>query len=118
MPLFSDSFLSTESGTFLDELHNENADEWEKMTGAFETARASFIVFTDTCDKSIIMPSRFISIITVYIEIPFEFEFEIEFEFEFEIFKTAIKYTLLFRIQLGHYAFLEPSDCQLTSSRP
>lgn len=40
------------------------AAEWEKITGAFECERASIIVGTETCDKSTIIPKRFISFIT------------------------------------------------------
>jgi hypothetical protein len=53
--------LRTSSGTFLEELHSANAEEWENMTGALLAARASFMVRTDAWDKSTIMPRRFIS---------------------------------------------------------
>lgn len=46
---------------FLDELQMAWAEEWEKIIGALEVARASSIVGTDTCDRSTIMPRRFIS---------------------------------------------------------
>lgn len=53
--------FSTWSGTFLDELQIAWADECEKIIGAFDVARASSIVGTETCDRSTIMPRRFIS---------------------------------------------------------
>jgi hypothetical protein len=49
------------SGTFLVELQSARADECEKMSGACEAASAARIVFTDTWDRSTIIPSRFIS---------------------------------------------------------
>jgi hypothetical protein len=45
-------------------LHKASADECENMTGALVTSNASTIVWTDTCDRSTIIPSRFISRIT------------------------------------------------------
>lgn len=56
--------FSTWSGTFRELLQMAWADEWEKMTGALEVANASSIVGTDTCDRSTIIPSRFISVTT------------------------------------------------------
>lgn len=53
--------FSTWSGTFLDELHIAWADEWENIIGAFDVASASSMVGTETCDRSTIMPRRFIS---------------------------------------------------------
>ena len=41
------------------------AEEWEKMTGAAEVARASRAVCTEVCDRSTISPSLFISFTTV-----------------------------------------------------
>ena len=60
------SDLRTSSGTFLEELHSLKAEEWENMTGALLASRASFMVWTDACDKSTIMPSRFISRTTAW----------------------------------------------------
>lgn len=60
-PLLAATLLSMESGTFLEELHKAWAEEWENMTGAFETAMASFMVLIDTWDKSTMIPSLFIS---------------------------------------------------------
>uniref|UniRef100_A0A182Q4M9 Uncharacterized protein n=1 Tax=Anopheles farauti TaxID=69004 RepID=A0A182Q4M9_9DIPT len=51
----------TWSGTLRELLQMAWAEECEKMTGAFEVASASSIVGTDTCERSTIMPSRFIS---------------------------------------------------------
>ena len=53
------------SGTLRVLLHKVKADEWEKMTGALETASESRIVARETCDKSINIPRRFISATTV-----------------------------------------------------
>lgn len=49
-----------------DVLHSACADEWEKMTGACVTAKTSRIVCADVCDKSTIIPSRFISRTTAW----------------------------------------------------
>lgn len=49
------------SGTFRDELHSAYADECEKITGASLVASVSRIVPIETCDRSTIMPMRFIS---------------------------------------------------------
>ena len=38
--------------------------EWEKITGAAEASSAACMVAADTCDRSISMPSRFISAMT------------------------------------------------------
>lgn len=54
----------TSSGTFRDELHTDAADEWLKMTGALDTASASRMVRTDVCERSTIIPRRFISLTT------------------------------------------------------
>ncbi len=40
------------------------AEEWEKITGASATSRASCMVAGDVCDRSTSMPSQFISRIT------------------------------------------------------
>uniref|UniRef100_A0A182V5K2 Uncharacterized protein n=1 Tax=Anopheles merus TaxID=30066 RepID=A0A182V5K2_ANOME len=56
--------FSTWSGTLRELLQMAWAEECEKMTGAFEVASASSIVGTETCDRSTIMPSRFISVTT------------------------------------------------------
>ena len=54
------------SRTFLVLLHNAKADEWENITGASLASIVSLDVFRELCDRSIIMPSRFSSFITVY----------------------------------------------------
>ena len=46
-------------------LHNAKADEWENITGASLASIVSLDVFRELCDRSIIMPSRFNSFITV-----------------------------------------------------
>ncbi len=53
------------SGTFRVELHLALAEEWEKMTGASLTARASRAVCMELWERSTIIPRRFISSITV-----------------------------------------------------
>ena len=53
--------LSTWSGTLRAAGQSLRAAECEKRTGAREVARASFIVCVDACDRSTIIPSRFIS---------------------------------------------------------
>jgi hypothetical protein len=45
-------------------LHKASADECENITGALVTSSASIMVWTDTCDRSTIIPRRFISRIT------------------------------------------------------
>ena len=61
MPRFSLTSLSTSSGTFRGWSATARALECEKMTGAFVTLSAAFIVASETCDRSTSMPSRFIS---------------------------------------------------------
>ena len=41
------------------------ADECEKITGAFVTSSTLFIVWSETCERSTSIPSRFISRITI-----------------------------------------------------
>ena len=53
--------------TFLVLLHNAKADEWENITGASLASIVSLDVFLELCDRSIIMPSRFNSFITVQV---------------------------------------------------
>jgi hypothetical protein len=53
------------SGTFLLALQRAWAEEWEKMTGASEAARASLAVCWEVWDRSTMIPSRFISRTTV-----------------------------------------------------
>ena len=60
------TILSVSSRTFLVLLHNAKADEWENITGASLASIVSLDVFRELCDRSIIMPSRFSSFITVY----------------------------------------------------
>ena len=57
---------STWSGTLRELLHMACAEECENITGAFEEPKASNIVGTETCDKSTIMPKRFISCTTSF----------------------------------------------------
>lgn len=45
-------------------LQTEKAEEWLKMTGALETLRAALAVASEVCDRSIIIPRRFISFTT------------------------------------------------------
>ncbi len=52
---------STSSGTLRGWSSRARAEEWEKITGAAETAIAFFIVSGDTCERSTSMPRRFIS---------------------------------------------------------
>ena len=47
------------------ELQSAFAEEWEYITGASLTAMASEAVCIELCERSMIMPSRFISSITV-----------------------------------------------------
>jgi len=54
----------TWSGTLRELLQMACAEECENISGALEAARASSIVGTETCDRSTIMPSRFISLTT------------------------------------------------------
>lgn len=65
---FTSRFLttscSTSSGTFRLLRHRLKADEWLKMTGALDSCKAAFMVATDTWDKSIMTPRRFISVST------------------------------------------------------
>ena len=59
------TIFSVSSLTFLVLLHNAKADEWENITGASLASIVSLDVFRELCDRSIIMPSRFNSFITV-----------------------------------------------------
>ena len=59
------TIFSVSSRTFLVLLHNAKADEWENITGASLASIVSLDVFRELCDRSIIMPSRFNSFITV-----------------------------------------------------
>ena len=59
------TILRVSSLTFLVLLHNAKADEWENITGASLASIVSLDVFLELCDRSIIMPSRFNSFITV-----------------------------------------------------
>lgn len=55
---------STSSGTLRRCSHSLKAEEWLKMTGAWDSRRAAFMVATDTWAKSMMTPSRFISFTT------------------------------------------------------
>ena len=54
------------SGIFLEELQTAFAEEWENITGASLTARVSRAVWIELCDRSTIIPNRFISSTTVW----------------------------------------------------
>lgn len=69
-PLLAANRRSTESGTLRVTLQSARADECEKSTGARDTASASRIVRSDTCDKSTNIPRRFISFTTIYANKP------------------------------------------------
>ncbi len=60
-PPLAGSCASTSSGMLRGWSHIASEDEWEKITGAAETARASRIVVAATCERSTSMPMRFIS---------------------------------------------------------
>lgn len=63
---FLTSSWSISSGTFLVELHTANADEWENMSGALLTRKASRIVALAVWLRSINIPSLFISRTTAF----------------------------------------------------
>ena len=63
-PPFAASSFNTSSGTLRGWSSSARADECEKITGAFDTASAAFIVDGATWLRSTSMPSRFISTTT------------------------------------------------------
>ena len=60
-PPFFGTRARIESGTLRGKSTRARDDECEKMTGDSVTSRASLITPGDTCDRSTIMPIRFIS---------------------------------------------------------
>ena len=66
IPCLLTTSLKMLSGIFLEELQTAFAEEWENITGASLTARVSRAVWIELCDRSTIIPNRFISSTTVW----------------------------------------------------
>ena len=66
IPYLLTTSLKMLSGIFLEELQTAFAEEWENITGASLTARVSRAVWIELCDRSTIIPNRFISSTTVW----------------------------------------------------
>ena len=95
IPCLLTTSLKMLSGIFLEELQTAFAEEWENITGASLTARVSRAVWIELCDRSTIIPNRFISSTTVwkrkkeqkiyYVQCATKFWFKFQFRYQLHI---------------------------------